>query len=95
MTHTPGPFEIMELATPLKDWTGGRFIIEAPSAPGGLAVTIGGLGEEERANANLFKAAPKLLLACELMFQVIDRERWYTPRQREEIKAAINEARAA
>ena len=30
-----------------------------------------------------------LLSAAKLMFEVIEREHWYTPRQREEMRAAI------
>ncbi|HTH42875.1 MAG TPA: hypothetical protein VL498_06905 [Terracidiphilus sp.] len=56
-TAAPG-WEVLELEAPIGDWTGARFIIRAPGAPGGLAVLMGGLGEdEERANAKLIATA--------------------------------------
>jgi hypothetical protein len=51
---TAGPWEKITLAGSLDDWTGARFVIRAPGAPGGLAIIMGGLGsEEEEANADL------------------------------------------
>jgi hypothetical protein len=56
---TPGPIEVLDLKEHMKDWTGSRFVLRAPEAPGGVALIIGGLGEEEeRANADLYAAAP-------------------------------------
>jgi hypothetical protein len=58
MKSTPGPWQKVELIAPLDDWTGARFIIRAPRAPGGVAIVLGGLGkEEEEANADLIIAA--------------------------------------
>jgi hypothetical protein len=53
---TAGPWEVIELEaiTAVMD---SKFVIRAPGAPGGLALTIGGLGEEERANAKLIATA--------------------------------------
>lgn len=63
MAHTPGDWWLVELDAKLDDWTGARFVIRQPKhAPGGVAIIMGGLGEqEERDNAHLLKAAPKLL----------------------------------
>jgi hypothetical protein len=57
---TKGPIEVVGLDVPMNDWTGSQFILRQPkNAPGGVAVIIGGLGEEEeRANANLYAASP-------------------------------------
>lgn len=65
MAHTPGDWWLVELDAKLDDWTGARFVIRQPKhAPGGVAIIMGGLGEqEERDNAYLLKAAPKLLAA--------------------------------
>lgn len=65
MPHTPGPYQLVILDEPLSDWTGARFVIrQFKHAPGGVAVIIGGVGEqEERANALLFQKAPELLAA--------------------------------
>lgn len=58
---TPGPWRSLPF-----DWQQGQFVIEAGEARGGVAVTIGGLGEEEEeANARLLAAAPDLLEALE------------------------------
>ena len=60
---TPGPLTIVELDVPLDDWTGASFVLRAPTAPGGVAIIMGGLGkEEERANAKLFAASEDLAL---------------------------------
>lgn len=64
MTHTETPWEVVELGSPATPF--GSFVIRAKKAPGGIAVTVGGLGEEERANAHLIKAAPSLLAAVKL-----------------------------
>jgi hypothetical protein len=60
MNHTPTPWELIpfKLAAVVEnDWTQSSFAIRAPGAPGGIAVTIGGLGEEEKANAELIVKA--------------------------------------
>lgn len=60
MAHTPGPWVVVEADVP----PFGSFAIRNDhEAPGGLAITVGGLGEEERANAHLIAAAPELLEA--------------------------------
>jgi hypothetical protein len=58
MNHTATPWEIVELEKPMEPF--GSFIIRAPEAPGGIAVTINGLGDEERANAHLMGAAAEM-----------------------------------
>lgn len=56
-TKAPG-WEVVEFETRLTDWSGAGFIVRAPSAPGGIALIIGGLGDnEERANAKLIATA--------------------------------------
>ena len=71
---TKGPISVTELAVLLNDWTGTRFILHAPDAPGGTAAIIGGLGEgEERANADLYAASTDLYKACEAQHEAIDR----------------------
>jgi hypothetical protein len=73
MPHTLGPYQLVVLDAPLSDWTGARFVIRSKKhAPGGVAVIIGGTGEqEEGATARLFQQAPELLKslksACEWM----------------------------
>jgi len=62
INHTATPWELVELAQPMGGVLG-KFVIRAKEAPGGIAVTIGGLGEEERVNANLFLAAPEMYKA--------------------------------
>ena len=55
---TAGPWEVIELeAISFTAVMYSKFVIRAPGAPGGLALTIGGLGEEERANAKLIATA--------------------------------------
>ena len=66
--HTPGDWTIRELTR-----NGiGNFLIDAPTAPGGIAITVGGLGDEEPANARLIVAAPDLLEALEACREGID-----------------------
>jgi hypothetical protein len=72
MKHTEPPFEIVELSEPLDPTWQTRYIIKAPDAPGGVALTIGGIGEEERANASLFRAAPDMLEALEAIIQAFN-----------------------
>jgi hypothetical protein len=57
--NTPHPWEVIELAGPLNDYTAARWIIRArQGAPGGIAVIMGGLGaDEEEGNAYLLGAA--------------------------------------
>lgn len=55
---TPGPYTVSKFAKPLDEWSGVRYVIRAKTAPGGLAMMMGGLGEEEEAaNARLHAAA--------------------------------------
>jgi hypothetical protein len=69
---TSGPISITKLTTPGEDWTGTRFILRAKDAPGGTAAIMGGLGkEEEKANAELYAAAPDMYVA---LGQLIDDE---------------------
>jgi hypothetical protein len=71
---TPQPWELLELDAAIGDWTGARFIIRAPEAPGGIAILMGGLGEiEERANAHLFRTAAEMYAGLERIYQ---REGW-------------------
>ena len=65
---TPGPIEIVKFDAPLSDWTGSRFCLRSPEAPGGVVLVMGGLGEaEERANAQLYAASPKMYVALSLL----------------------------
>jgi hypothetical protein len=59
MKNTKGPWTLFEADTPFAEWSG-KFAVRAEQAPGGIAVTIGGLGEEEEANALLICEAPNL-----------------------------------
>ena len=68
---TEGEWTLLKAATPLADWAG-SYIIRSPEAPGGIAVTIGGLGMEEEDNARLLAAAKKLLEACQAQHDAID-----------------------
>jgi hypothetical protein len=71
---TAGPWEKITLAGSLDDWTGARFVIRAPGAPGGLAIIMGGLGsEEEEANADLIVAAAKDDETLEYLKEIIRR----------------------
>lgn len=58
--HTPGPWGLHGFK-----WEQGGFAIEAKEAPGGIALTIGGLGTIEEANAYLIAEAPNLLAIAE------------------------------
>ena len=49
------PWEVIFFKTPLEPW--GRHVIRGPDAPGGIAVTIGGLDETEEANAKFIARA--------------------------------------
>lgn len=70
---TPQPWELIELAAPMGD-LGSSFVIRGKEAPGGLALTIGGMGDsEERANAHLILTAPEMYAALERIFE---REGW-------------------
>lgn len=67
---TPQPWELTELEGALDDWTGTRFVIRAPEAPGGVAILMGGLGEtEERANAHLLRTAAEMYAGLERIYQ--------------------------
>jgi hypothetical protein len=55
--HTPGPWEFLQFAH--RD--GALAVLSHEHAPGGIALTVGGLGLEELANARLIAAAPELL----------------------------------
>jgi hypothetical protein len=49
-------------------------LVRAKDAPGGVALLMGGLGEEEEAaNARLVAAGPELLKACRAQHEAIDR----------------------
>lgn len=64
MKHTKGTWDLIPFDPHLSDWTGASFVIRNDQhAPGGIAVTIGGVGAEEEANARLIAAAPDLLKA--------------------------------
>jgi hypothetical protein len=57
---TAGNWEVIEITPIMMNFlavTSSKFVIRASGAPGGLALTIGGLGEEERANAKLIATA--------------------------------------
>ncbi len=72
---TPQPWEMTKLVGPLDDWTGAQFIIRAPTgAPGGIAIIMGGLGEEEeQANAHLLRTAPEMYAA---LVSIYERQSW-------------------
>ena len=58
---TKGPLEVIAFGPPTADWVGAQFFIRAKDAPGGTAAIMGGLGEvEEKANADLYAAAPDM-----------------------------------
>ncbi len=68
MKHTPGEWESIQLTEPMGNTWRSKFVIKSDKAPGGIAVTIGGLGEvEEEANARLIASAPELLGALKDM----------------------------
>ncbi|HET6220160.1 MAG TPA: hypothetical protein VFE27_24240 [Acidobacteriaceae bacterium] len=59
--HTKPPWEVVKFSAPLGGWSGARFVVRAPDAPGGIALIIGGLGEaEEGANAQAIAKAGML-----------------------------------
>jgi hypothetical protein len=92
MNHTEGPFEILEVER-FRDWTGAKFLLRSPKAIGGVCLIIGGLGdEEERANARLFAAAPKLLEAAKNLLDAWDKT---NESLRGALRAAVAEAEAA
>lgn len=71
MAHTQGEWELVELNPPLDDWTGARYVIRQPKhAPGGIAAIIGGAGGID--DANLLKAAPKLLFALRYVLPLLE-----------------------
>lgn len=74
MEHTKGPWELISLSSKLDDWTGASLVIRNEYAPGGIAVTIGGVGDEEEANARLIAAAPDLLEAVKDALIYLDHE---------------------
>ena len=91
MAHTEQPWELAAFEAPLDDWTGARYVIRRyKGAPGGIALIMGGLGEqEERDNAHLVTAAPKLLAALQTALAAL---KCCDERSRAD---AIKEARAA
>jgi len=55
--QTRAPWGVTELNDRI-EWAGSKFIVTGPGAPGGIALIVGGLGEEEeRANAELIAQA--------------------------------------
>lgn len=59
MQHSREPFEVIELDQPMNDWTGAQFIVRSESAPGGIAVFIGGLGrDEEKSKRSPLQSGP-------------------------------------
>lgn len=70
---TEGKWELLPILTTVKTIhraSLGKFLIRAPKAPGGIAVTIGGLGDEEEwANARLLVASRRLLDACRALLK--------------------------
>ena len=71
--HTAGPWESVDLGTSIIDLIGGRFVIKAQEAPGGIGHTIGGLGLEEEANARLIAAAPEM---AEILKRILANPAW-------------------
>lgn len=56
--QTKAPWGVKEFNQRLPEWSGAKFVVIGPGAPGGIALVIGGLGEEEeRANAELIAKA--------------------------------------
>jgi hypothetical protein len=56
--QTRAPWGVKEFNERLTEWSGAKFVVNGPGAPGGIALIIGGLGEEEeRANAELIARA--------------------------------------
>jgi hypothetical protein len=79
--HTNGEWELL----PIKYVIGKisindcGFFIRSPKAPGGIAVTIGGLGKkEEEANARILLAAPKFYKACKKLMDAPHQEHFIT-----------------
>lgn len=64
---TAGTWELVEFQQPQDDAYGGNFLIRAYDAPGGIAITIGGLGADERANAHLVLLAKDHALVARLL----------------------------
>lgn len=56
--QTRAPWGVTEFNERLPSWSGAKFAVTGPGAPGGIALIIGGLGEEEeRANAKFIARA--------------------------------------
>lgn len=58
MKQTPGEWTLKELSKPVEPF--GSYAIFAKDAPGGIAITVGGLGHEEKANAVLMVNASRM-----------------------------------
>lgn len=92
MPHTAEPWEIVELDSPTEDWTGSSFVIKSPEAPGGVAITIGGVGIEERSNAVLIKNAPSMAwLLLRIISELPDRRDWLDPTIEREARNILRE----
>lgn len=96
MSHTPGPWQLDEFAKDIVEGLGRFAVRHSEHAPGGIAITVGGLGDEQVANARLIAAAPELLEALEACLAVLpglEVRSW--PPGHEMKKFALAKARAA
>lgn len=83
-----GVWTLVQFREPLNDWTGSSFSIKCLGAPGGVAVTIGGVGEEEIANAHL-------ICAAKVMYETLETIAGFAPGNGDVCEIIAQRARAA
>jgi hypothetical protein len=94
MEYTKGPWEVVELKSRIPRAWDESFLIGTTEEYGkqctAVAVTVGGIGDTEKANSNLLAAAPDLYKALKMVSENAALD--FTDKQIAQIEAVLRKA---